>query len=157
FTNLTTNGDNYLWTFGTGDSTTANQPIFTYPEFGNRDYTVWLFATNNYGCKDSISKNIHIIELPWYYIPNTFTPEGNNRNELFHPVFIPGFTPRNYSFTIFNRWGEVIYQTNDIYGYWDGVYKGVMVPMGTYIWQIKFAENKTDKVYIERGHVNVIH
>ncbi len=156
FTNLTTNGDNYLWTLGTGDSTTAINPIYTYPEYGFRDYEVWLFASNIYGCVDSISKIIHVYELPWFYIPNTFTPEGNNLNELFKPIFIPGFTPNNYTFTIFDRWGEVIFQTNDIYSYWDGVYKGVLVPTGTYVWKIRFTENETDKSYVEFGHVNVI-
>jgi gliding motility-associated-like protein len=157
FTNLTTNSDSYLWSFGTGDSTTTVNPVYTYPEQGFRDYTVWLFASNSFGCVDSISKNIHIIELPWYYIPNTFTPEGNNMNELFKPVFFPGFVPYNYTFTIFNRWGEIIYQTNDIYSAWDGVYNGVKVSTGTYAWQIRFTEHETDKRYIEYGHVNVIH
>ena len=157
FTNLTTNGDNYLWTLGTGDSTLVNSPVYTYPEQGFRDYTVWLFASNAFGCVDSVSKIVHVYELPWYYIPNTFTPEGNNMNELFKPVFIPGFTPYNYTFTIFDRWGEVIFQTNDVYSYWDGVYKGGLVPTGTYVWQIKFTEHETDKSYVEVGHVNVIH
>lgn len=157
FTNLTTNGDSYLWTLGTGDSTTTASPVYTYPVQGFRDYTVWLFASNSFGCVDSTSKNIHIIELPWYYIPNTFTPEGNDLNELFKPVFFPGFVPYNYTFTIFNRWGEIIYQTNDIYSAWDGFYNGVKVSTGTYAWQIRFTEHETDKRYLEYGHVNVIH
>jgi gliding motility-associated-like protein len=157
FTNLTTNGDSYLWSFGTGDSTTTVSPTYTYPEQGFRDYTVWLFASNSFGCVDSISKNIHIIELPWFYIPNTFTPEGNDLNEFFKPIFIPGFVPYNYTFTIFDRWGEIIYQTNDIYSSWDGIYKGVVVPTGTYVWKIRFTEHETDKSYVEFGHVNVIH
>jgi gliding motility-associated-like protein len=157
FNNLTIGGYSYLWTFGTGDSTNNVFPTYTFPVYGARDYDVWLYTTNTYGCRDSIMKTVHITELPYYYIPNTFTPEGNNLNELFKPVFIPGFIPHNYTFTIFNRWGEVIYQTNDIYSAWDGVYNGVIVEDGTYLWQIRFTENETDRSFIENGTINVIH
>ncbi|MGV6861478.1 MAG: lectin-like domain-containing protein [Putridiphycobacter sp.] len=156
FTNLTTNGDAYLWTFGTGDSTNSVSPAYTFPIYGARDYEVWLFASNSFGCVDSTKQIVHIKELPYFYIPNAFTPETNNMNESFGPVLIPGFVPYNYRFSIYDRWGELIYETNDIYSFWNGKYNGKVVPLGTYVWQISFTLKETDERVVQEGHVSVI-
>ena len=100
---------------------------------------------------------LYITELQYYYIPNAFTPEDNGINETFTPIFLPGFIPHDYQFVIFNRWGEQVYETNDIYGSWDGSFRGSMVEDGTYVWQITFRENETDKKYRQMGHVNVLY
>ena len=73
------------------------------------------------------------------------------------PVFTEGFDPYDYHMTIFNRWGEILFESyNAAYG-WDGTYKGLgLVDDGVYIWQIEFGETHTDKRNVSRGHVTIL-
>lgn len=157
FLNQSTGATTFAWDFGTGAVSTESSPSYTYPEYGAVDYEVELTVSNAFGCSDSIVKTVHVTELQYYYIPNSFTPEDNGINETFKPIFIPGFVPSDYEFIIFDRWGEAVFSTNDIYSYWDGSFNGKMVEDGTYVWQITFRENETDKKYRQMGHVNVLY
>ena len=157
FLNQSTGGTSYLWEFGTGATSSETSPTYVYPEYGAVDYNVELTVTNDFGCTDSMIQIVHITELQYYYIPNSFTPEDNGINETFQPIFIPGFIPSGYVFRIVDRWGELVYQSNDIYSYWDGTYNGKLVQEGVYVWQITFRENESDKKYRQFGHVTVLY
>lgn len=157
FINQSTGGTTYLWEFGTGATSSDANPTYVYPEYGAVDYNVELTVTNDFGCTDSIIQIVHVTELQYFYIPNSFTPEQNGLNETFQPIFIPGFIPSDYVFRIVDRYGELIYQTNDMYSYWDGMYNGKLVQDGVYVWQITFRENETDKKYRQFGHVTVLY
>ncbi len=156
FSNESTGATMHNWDFGTGVSSSIASPIYTFPEYGAVDWSVELKVINGFGCEDSITKVVHIEELQIYYIPNTFSPDDNGTNETFAPVFMPGFTPKDYTFTIFDRWGDLVFKTTDIYSDWNGISNGGKVIDGTYVWQISFLENETDKRYLKMGHVNVI-
>lgn len=157
FLNQSTGGASYLWEFGTGATSSETSPTYVYPEYGAVDYNVELTVTNDFGCTDSIIQIVHVTELPYYYIPNSFTPEDNGLNETFQPIFIPGFIPFGYTFRIVDRWGELVFQTNDIYSSWDGTFNGKLVEDGVYVWQIIFRENETDKRFQQFGHVTVLY
>lgn len=86
---------------------------------------VSLLVSNQYGCKDSIVKTIQIYLL---YIPNTFTPNYDQTNDLFKPIL--SLLAREYEFTIYKRWGEQIFKTNDYKDGWDGIYNGNLVGDG---------------------------
>jgi gliding motility-associated-like protein len=85
-----------------------------------------------------------IVEPFSIYIPNTFIPDQNNRNELFIPV--TDFDVVAWEFSIYNRWGELIFQTNDPKQAWDGQLNGVMSQDGIYSYKLKF--RSCDKPYI---------
>jgi gliding motility-associated-like protein len=91
-----------------------------------------------------------------FYVPNTFTPDGNLFNQSFLPIFTAGFDPYGYNLIIFNRWGEVIFESNNAAVGWDGTYGGKICQDGTYLWQISFKELGRDKRQIIRGHVNLL-
>ena len=156
FSNESTGAIHHQWIFGTNDSSITVSPTYLFPEYGSVDWLVELKIENGYGCRDSTSRLIHIEELQIYYIPNTFSPDDNGTNETFSPVFMPGFIPSDYSFTIFDRWGNLLFQTDDIYSSWNGKFNGKIVKDGTYAWRINFLENETDKRHFQMGHVNVI-
>jgi gliding motility-associated-like protein len=156
FTNESIGALAYLWDFGTDDFSSEVSPIYFFPEYGAEDWPVELKATNTFGCMDSITKTVHITELQIYYIPNSFTPDGSGVNDKFRPTFIPGFIPSDYSFIIFDRWGNQLFETNDIYSSWNAIYKGDIVKNGTYVWQISFLEKETDKRHLTMGHVTVL-
>jgi gliding motility-associated-like protein len=71
-----------------------------------------------------------------FFIPNAFTPNGNNLNDAFGPANT--FIPKNYQFKIFNRWGSIIFETKNSTEKWDGNFKGKPVPMGSYFWKISY-------------------
>lgn len=150
FQNLTVNGVTYEWDFGNGNSSDLVHPNNVYDEPG--DYVVTLIATDEFGCVDTIQKPITILEAHYIYIPNTFTPDGSEFNETFEAVTI-GID--HLDIQIFNRWGELIFSSNDKRFQWDGTYKGVMCQDGVYTYRVEFvANNGTEGEYI--GHVNLL-
>lgn len=158
FTNESLYATSYTWDFGDGTAiSNAEHPIHVFPETGNVKYTVILTATNELGCVDVAQKVIEVKDVLIYYLPNTFTPDGDSYNELFMPVFYSGLDVYDFHFTIFNRWGEVIFESfNAAYG-WNGTYgdQGI-VKDGVYIWRLEFGETMSDKKHTYEGHVNVV-
>ena len=108
---------NFLWNFNdTANSTsTAQNPSFTYQSLGT--YCPQLTIANSNGCKDSIKHCIVYGEDYAFYIPNSFTPNNDGKNDTFSGK---GIGIKTYKMLIFDRWGELIYSTNDINLGWDG-------------------------------------
>jgi len=150
FENQTTNGDTYEWWFGDGNTSTMVHPNNQYSVPG--DYEITLVARDEKGCLDTISKIITLLEEVYLYIPNAFTPDGNRFNNTFSVSAI-GVTDLNIK--IFNRWGEFIYESNDVNFEWDGYYKGQLVRDGTYVWKISYRTINDDELEIQ-GHVTVL-
>ncbi len=150
FQNLTSNGNTYQWYFGDGNSSTIVHPNNTYAEPGT--YYVTLIATDEKGCKDTIIKPISIEEGYYVYVPNTFTPDGFRFNNLFEASTVG---VQELKVRIFNRWGQLLFESDDQDFQWDGTYKGLPVQDGTYIWRINFKTNSGRDMLIT-GHINCI-
>lgn len=71
-------------------------------------------------------------------------------------MFLPGFYPQNSNFRIFNRWAQVMFESFDQTIGWDGTYGDIIVPDGTYVWEVTFRENKSDAKRREFGNVTVL-
>jgi gliding motility-associated-like protein len=155
FENTSVNATAYTWNFGNGTSSTLENPTQTYPEVIGY-YLVELIVTNNSGCVDTVSNFVYVEEETIFYVPNSFTPDGNEVNNVFQPVFSEGYDSDFYSLRIFNRWGEVVFETTEVLEGWDGTYKGYLSPDGTYVWSISFKAATTDFVYRYEGHVTLI-
>lgn len=158
FTNLSQNGYYYDWTFegGTPDFSTETHPIVDYPEGVVRDYEVSLFITSEFGCVDSITKIVLVVSDVLIYVPNTFTPDDDKFNELWEYV-IEGIDINTFHMEVFNRWGELIWESRNPSVFWDGFYGNQKVKTGTYVWRITATDNHTDEVYQWLGHVNVLY
>lgn len=156
FINTSLNADAYTWTFGDGSVSAETNPIHVFPETAGGEYPVTLTAITNEGCTSVYTQNIVVSELVQFYVPNTFTPNADSFNPKFEPVFIPGFEPLDYKFQIFNRWGEFLFESQDISIGWDGSFGGNIVADETFIWRMEFRETQTDKVYEFFGHVTVL-
>jgi gliding motility-associated-like protein len=88
------------------------------------------------------------------FVPNTFTPNGNGNNDKF-TAYGEGIT--DFHLVIFDRWGQLICETTDIVNGWDGTYKGTIVQIDTYVYQIEYRSTCTGGALVRRyGHVNVI-
>jgi gliding motility-associated-like protein len=160
FTNTSEHADEYVWDFGDGSGLTDEEDpyhVFPFDQNEEQTYPVELVATNYLGCTDSITKYIHVRDLLIFYIPNTFTPDGNGYNDSFKPVFESGYDPYDFHLTIFNRWGEIVFESYNAAAGWDGTYGDAgLVDDGVYIWQVEFKEVYTDKRQTYNGHVTVI-
>lgn len=157
FTNSSIGASDYIWSFGDNTATTTStNPAHTYPENSSGSYVVWLYAESPIGCRDSVRFVIGIEEEVIYYVPNTFTPDGDGFNQTFQPIFTDGFDPYDFDLFIFNRWGEVIWESHDASVGWDGTYKGRKVETGTYIWKIEFKTIKNDERKMITGHINLV-
>jgi gliding motility-associated-like protein len=157
FMNNSTNADNYLWEFQNGNIiSTEENPLYEFPDLAGDYYTtLWAFSANGL-CKDSIQQLITIHEKPLFYIPNVFTPDGNSFNEIFQPIFTSGFDPYDFHLTIFNRWGEVVFESYNASLGWNGLYGDRLVEDGVYIWSINFKESMSDRHHQIKGHVSVL-
>src|SRR3989344_1931919 len=153
--NTSINATSYTWEFGDGTGSTLIHPSHTYPALpGN--YTIVLYANNAGGCIDSAKINVSIKDELIFHIPNAFTPDGDEFNNTFKPVFYSGFDPYSYSLTMYDRWGEILFESHDVEFGWDGTYNGELAKEGIYTWTIKFKDVDNDKKHVRSGHVSLI-
>ena len=155
FTNSSQNANTYVWSFGEGTTSTETSPSFTYPQ-EEASYTVTLIALSANGCLDSIRKVVVIGEGLIYYVPNSFTPNNDGINDEFLPVLTSGFDAASYQLTIFDRWGEIVFETKELIQGWTGAYENELVQSGVYIWHIQFKHKDNDVIETAEGHVTLL-
>ncbi|MGC8866449.1 MAG: PKD domain-containing protein [Bacteroidales bacterium] len=134
----------WYWTFGDGRDTLAMNPLHKFADTGN--YAITLRVTDENGCVNQITKNLRVYPELRFFIPNAFTPNQNGRNEVFRPLG-KYLKPGKYLFQIYNRWGELLFETTDPNEGWDGKFKGVDSPVGVYIWTITVYDMFNDKEF----------
>lgn len=100
----------------------------------------------------SVSNEVEIIPAMSLYIPNTFTPNGDGMNDTFG---VAGEAIKDFRMEIYNRWGQLIFETSDANQRWDGKFKGDQVPEGAYVYKVT-AQGATGKKETREGHLNVI-
>jgi gliding motility-associated-like protein len=145
----------YSWDFGDDKNSKEKNPKHGY--FGNpQAYVVTLFASNAAKCSSQKSKLIDIIDEFIYYVPNSFTPDGDNLNNTFTPILYSGFDPQSYTLNIFDRWGEILFVSHDPTVGWDGTYGNNVSLVGIYTWTIQVTTSLTKEVKKLHGHVNLI-
>jgi gliding motility-associated-like protein len=154
FSDLSSGAVSWIWSFGFDDSASmAQNPMYTFDSIGF--FPIQLIVTNSYGCQDSITLVQEVQEDFAVFIPNTFTPNGDGLNDLFFPQGI-GVDPQHYTMWIFDRWGNLIYQTSTWPGGWDGTVQGKgECQIDTYVYKIATEDaNRSKHVYI--GQINLI-
>lgn len=150
----------YHWDFGdvndfSTDTSSFKNPTHLFNSNIPGIYPVTLIETNNYGCSDTIVKMVAIEEDFTLYIPNTFTPNGDGFNDSFFPKGM-GFKTDSYEMLIFDRWGNVIFKSNDVYKGWDGTIKGVTAPADVYVYKIKCTGSAHGSKKDVVGHVTLL-
>ena len=157
FSNNSIGATQYIWNTGDGNTYTSEDLTHLFSNTGN-GYTVWLTAISDLGCIDSTSVNLPFMEEIIYYIPNSFTPDGDGFNNVFTPIFTSGIDIHTFEMSIFNRWGEMVFETQDPLVGWDGSYgnKGLDVQSGVYTYKISFKSPQLDDRRRIVGHVSVI-
>lgn len=164
FINRSENAVSYLWNFGDGNSSTDFAPSHQYSEPGL--YSIALTTTSDMGCEDTYTLNeVLKVEAGGEVVfPNAFTPNpegpsggryeyGSPRNTVFYPSTQKGVI--EYQLQIFSRWGEIIFESNDVEIGWDGYHKNTLAPQGVYIWRARY-KTADGQVKIIAGDVTLI-
>ncbi len=135
----------YLWDFGDGASSTLKDPQHV---FEPGVYTVELKVVGENGCEATTKKEITVLDGGGeLFVPNVFTPNGDGINDVFKLTFASPFEMR---IAIFNRWGELLFESTDCYFEWNGTYKGSDVQDGTYVYLISGKYNR-------KGTITLLH
>jgi large repetitive protein len=146
--------DTYLWRFGVGHGTsTEKNPIHQYLNMEPEDeVVVCLEVRSEQGCVDSACHILTFTDDFLIYVPNAFTPDGNERNN----VLPEGADIEKYRFLIFNRWGEIVFESLNPWVGWDGTYHELEAPEGVYVWTIELREGYHDLPRKFDGNVTLL-
>ncbi len=153
FSDFSSGANSWQWDFGDIITSSIQNPEHIYNNAGN--FTVIQVVTNEYNCVDTTTTILVINpgeEIHPPKLPNAFSPNGDGENDIFYPRGGP-FT--SIDFSVYNNWGEKIFNTTDINGGWDGTKNNVDQPVGTYVWTLD-AVTIDGKEYKKSGDVTLI-
>lgn len=156
FSNTSYEGEDYYWIFDEYGTNHGVSPDFTFPD-QEATYKVELFASNQYGCIDSTSRYVSVIQSLDFFIPNSFTPDGDGINDVWKVEGI-GFQTAVYQACIFNRWGEKLFESLDPSEAWTGNMGGGsnFVPDGIYFYRIHLRDTENAVGHVFNGQITVI-
>ena len=151
------NISSYVWSSVGASNITSNgnNAFISYPEGITGNYEIKLNVTDSEGCIDSTILTMEIVPDIIFYAPNSFTPDDDEHNQSWI-FYVEGIDFANFSLQIFNRWGEVIWETKDAKASWDGNYNGSIVQAGSYVWKASYKALDNDDKKERTGLINVI-
>lgn len=155
FTDFSSLADEWYWDLGDGMNSVLQNPSSSYGLGENVVVTLYV-ATSN-GCVDSLTQFFESVSNLFLYVPNSFTPNGDGVNDVFVPVLI-GADVADYQLLIFNRWGEIIFETTQAGEGWSGVSSetGLSIQDGVYTWSICYKAKGSAERLKQVGHVNLL-
>ncbi len=151
-------GDTFEWSTigGAPSSSTEESPSVVYPDGVPGNYPVELTVTNIHGCTNTVSSFVNILSDVIIYAPNAFTPDGDEFNEGWR-VYMEGIDVFDFHCVVFNRYGEIVWESFNVEGIWNGTYgDGSIVQDGTYVWVVDAKEATNDRRIEFRGTVHVL-
>ncbi|MFH2095351.1 MAG: PKD domain-containing protein, partial [Bacteroidota bacterium] len=154
FTDISTGATDYAWDFGDGSGTSTNQnPTYSFAAEGT--YDVMLITENEFYCVDTAIQNVIIVGTDEVYapiLPTGFTPNGDGENDT---LYVRGGPFSAIEFRIYNEWGNLIFETDQLNTGWDGTKNGVPQPFGVYVYTVK-ATTITEREYKISGEISLI-
>jgi gliding motility-associated-like protein len=146
----------HLWNFGDGFTSTLAQPNFhLYPVVGaQRNYIISYTITNYLGCSSTSEKTITVLMTCRIDVPNAFSPNGDGLNDFFGPL--NAIKAEQMVFRVFNRWGNLLFESQNWLKQWDGRYKLTDQPADTYVWYLSYTNRDTKKRVEQKGTVVLI-
>lgn len=157
FSNNSSGAVSYIWNIdqGTPSFSQLENPTTILPDGETGEYYVSLEVTSEFGCKDTSIQKIVVMPEVIIYAPNTFTPDNDEHNQHWG-IHIEGIDVTDFNLLIFNRWGEIIWESNDPSATWDGTYNGRIISQGTYSWIVRAKDLLNDGKYEFNGFINII-
>lgn len=150
FHNLTTLANSYFWEFGDGRTSTLFEPFHNYYKTGQ--FEVCLTATNELGCQSRMCRFVSAIVQNVAEVPTAFSPNGDGKNDR---LYVRGYNIESIEFKIFNRWGQLVYESTDLEEGWDGHHNGKLAEMDAFAYQVNvvFRDGETKTL---QGNVTIL-
>ncbi|MBC7848201.1 MAG: gliding motility-associated C-terminal domain-containing protein [Chitinophagaceae bacterium] len=143
----------WSWNFGNGNTSTDQQPTpqkYTPPTTTReRFYSARLIVQGGSNCSDTIVHRIKAVNTCFVAVPNAFSPNNDGHNEYLYPL--NAYKAENLIFRVFNRYGQVVFETKDWTKKWDGTLGGRPQPSGTYVWTLQYIDRDTRQAISKRG------
>lgn len=144
---------NYNWDFGNGIRSVVQNPAnISYPiptTVTQRKYTIRLTVANSIGCTSTTSHDVMVLKSCYIAVPTGFTPNNDGLNDLLGPL--NAYKTDNLQFKVFNRMGNIVFETTDWQKKWDGKINGILQPSGTYVWFLTYTDTDTKKIVTQKG------
>jgi gliding motility-associated-like protein len=156
FINSSTGAISYQWHLENDIFTNEIEPIHTFDISDGQNELVQLIAFSGVSCSDTAYLIIEVKEMEILYVPNSFTPNGDELNQSFKPIINSGVNPQHYTLQIYNRWGQLLFESKDYEIGWDGTFGNLgLVKSDIYTWKIVLrTTSEEQKIYT--GNVNLI-
>ncbi len=145
----------WYYDFGDGSTGADSSEVHEYATFGN--YEVTQIVMNQFGCLDTTYTQVEVEPDLLIYVPNAFTPDNDGLNDLFKPV-LSGFEILSYEFSVWNRWGERIFVSEDHDKGWMGNVRGgeLFTADGVYTWMLRLRPSQDAAIRTYKGHVTML-
>ncbi|NVN95990.1 MAG: gliding motility-associated C-terminal domain-containing protein [Bacteroidetes bacterium] len=144
--------NNYVWFLGDNTTTTQNNFYHTYSDKDTGSYLINVIATNIHGCIDSASLWVIVQPDVTFYIPNSFSPNNDGVNDVFK---VYGMGIESFEMSIYDRWGKIVYTSEDMNAGWDGKINNELAPDGTYAYVIIYKDNSSIK-HSKSGAISIV-
>jgi gliding motility-associated-like protein len=149
--NSTGNISSWLWEFGDGATSADQDPTgHLYPLTGiEKVYRVLLIVQNALGCSDTAAEPVDVLKSCYIAVPSAFTPNGDGVNDYLYPL--NAYNADNLDFKVYNRYGQLVFETRDWTLKWDGRLGGHPQPAGSYVWTLQYTDRDTRKSFVLKG------
>lgn len=157
FVNTSSGADHWDWNIADLATTTSMAPVFAFNEKLPGIYPVCLIAYNQNECSDTLCLDVVVNDVLYTFIPNAFTPDGDNVNDTWWPsANIP--VHKDYELMVFDRWGQVVFNTEDPYMGWQGSYQngGEILKSDVYAYRLLYGIKDSDVRKEIVGHVTLM-
>lgn len=146
----------YDWDFGNGQSSFLKDPRSQqYPAVvRSKEFPVRLEVQNIRGCRDTVIQQLHVINNCLVVVPTAFTPNGDGMNDYLYPL--NAYKARDLDFRVYNRYGQLVFQTRDWTVKWDGTFHGRPQPTGSYVWMLSYVNSDTGEKVFKKGSALLI-
>ncbi|HEY1047996.1 MAG TPA: PKD domain-containing protein, partial [Bacteroidia bacterium] len=151
YTDTSLGAQSWKWDFASMGTSTDQNPKLYYVD--TLTQLTRLIVTNSVGCSDTTTKLIFIAPDVVYYMPSAFTPNDDNINETFKPIGLSYAI--NYKFIVFNRWGEILFKTDNPQLGWDGKFDGELVEQDLYFYRLEFV-GVDELRHEEKGNIMIL-
>ncbi len=143
----------WYWIFGDGTTSTLQSPPPKYypfpPSKEGSIYPAALIVKNNIGCFDTSQTTMKVFYNCYIAVPSAFTPNGDGLNDYLYPL--NAYKADNLEFRVYNRWGQLVFETKDWTKKWDGTINGNPQSAGTYVWMLHYTNRDTGQIFSLKG------
>jgi gliding motility-associated-like protein len=149
--------DIYQWSFDVAGTSNIKDPAAVHFPQNNIEsyYNIKLVCTNNtLGCTDTKQKRLRVLDNCFIAVPTAFTPNGDGLNDYLYPN--NALKAENLEFSVFNRWGQLIFHTRNWQEKWDGKVGGLLQGSGVFVWFLSYTHRDTGKKVFQKGTTTLI-